>query len=93
MGLKNDVIFTGAVNNVYDYMQAMDAFIFPSLFEGLGMVALEAQAVGIPTYISDNCPHDVLITDYAHMVSLNTSTEKWASLIFKSTLYNTRWFF
>lgn len=81
MGLKNDVIFTGAVNNVYDYMQAMDAFIFPSLFEGLGMVALEAQAVGIPTYISDNCPHDVLITDYAHMVSLNTSTEKWASLI------------
>ena len=44
-------------------MQAMDIFVFPSLFEGLGRVVIEAQAAGLKTIVSDKIPDEVLITD------------------------------
>jgi glycosyltransferase involved in cell wall biosynthesis len=61
--LKNKTIFVGNVNNVNDYMQAFDVFLFPSRFEGLGIVAIEAQASGLPVVVSEKVPNDVLITN------------------------------
>ncbi len=61
-GLKDQVILVGNVNNVQDYLSAMDVFIFPSLHEGFGIVAVEAQATGLPVIASDTIPHDVDIS-------------------------------
>ena len=57
-----NVIFTGTVKNVNDYMQAMDIFILPSKFEGLGMVLIEAQISGIPCIASSNVPKEANIS-------------------------------
>jgi glycosyltransferase involved in cell wall biosynthesis len=81
LGIKDYVDFIGVVNNVYDYMQAMDCFILPSKFEGLGLVAVEAQAMGLPCYLADTVPKDVEITDLVHYISLAKTSEQWANEI------------
>ena len=52
-GLQNDVIFTGARGDVAKLYSVMDVFCLPSRYEGLPVVALEAQANGLPTLFSD----------------------------------------
>ena len=47
LGISDSVIMTGNVTNVSDYLQAMDVFIMPSLFEGFGIAGIEAQAAGL----------------------------------------------
>lgn len=81
--LKNFVIFTGNVNNVFDYMQAMDVFVFPSKFEGLGIVSIEAQGTGLPVVASNQIPKEIKMTDSVHFMSLNDDVERWASEILK----------
>ena len=76
-GLENKVSFLGIKNNVSQLMQAFDAFIFPSFFEGLGMVAIEAQAAGLPTYCSDGVPNSVDITDLIVHIPLSSSVNFW----------------
>ena len=56
MGLQDSVIFLGDKKNIADYLCAMDVFIFPSKFEGLGIASIEAQASGIPVVMSDRIP-------------------------------------
>lgn len=60
-GLRDVVIFTGNVDNVQDYYQAMDCFLLPSLYEGLGIVAVEAQAAGLACVLSTGVPEDAVI--------------------------------
>lgn len=60
-GLERSVIFTGNVENVQDYYQAMDVFVLPSVYEGFSYVALEAQAAGLPCLLSDGVPEIVSI--------------------------------
>lgn len=63
LGLSNCVIFSGVQNNVNKFLCAMDAFVFPSVWEGLGIVAIEAQASGLNTYLSKEVPKEVEVTD------------------------------
>lgn len=58
-GIEDKVIFAGSVVNVEDFLHAMDLFAFPSLFEGLGIAALEAQCSGLPVIASDSIPRDI----------------------------------
>ena len=60
--LSDAVILTGARADVPDLLQAMDVFLFPSLWEGLGVAAIEAQAAGLPCLCSENVPKEVAIT-------------------------------
>lgn len=73
--LQERILFIGNVNNVHEYMQAMDLFLFPSRFEGLGIVAIEAQASGLPVIVSENVPDDVLINDSVVKISLVEKNE------------------
>lgn len=82
-GLKENVIFVGNVNDVYNYMQAMDVFVQPSLFEGFSIVALEAQGVGLPVVLSDIIPKEVAITDNVQYIPLESSYKEWADKIIK----------
>lgn len=73
------VNFVGTVSNVQDYYQAMDVFVLPSHFEGLGIVLIEAQCCGLPCVASaDVIPQDAKVTDLVEFVKLADSPKKWA---------------
>lgn len=83
LGIQDNVILTGVISNVNDYMQAMDVFVFPSKYEGLGLVIIEAQAAGLQCIVSDSIPEEVYITEYVHQVGLRDLHKKWINEIFK----------
>lgn len=64
-GLAHAVLFMGERSDVPDIMQALDVFLFPSIYEGLGIVAVEAQAAGLPVLISESVPREVKVSDSA----------------------------
>lgn len=93
-GLQDKVIFTGSVDNVQDYMQAMDYFILPSSYEGLGVVAIEAQAAGLPCLLSKGCPIESKVTDLVSFFKLSTNIKLCANMVNtirnnKRIVYNT----
>lgn len=57
--LKDRFLFLGIRNDINELMMAFDLFLFPSLFEGLGIVLIEAQSTGLKCLISDNIPREV----------------------------------
>ena len=69
--LSESVIFTGNVDNVQDYYQAMDCFVLPSIYEGFSLVTLEAQAAGLSCVISTGVPEDVMIGKNINRISLS----------------------
>lgn len=68
--IRNNVIFTGNQSNVNSYLMAMDIFVFPSLYEGLGIAVIEAQASGLPCLVADNIPQEAEISDLFHRLPL-----------------------
>lgn len=84
LGIKDKVILTGVVPNVNDYMQAMDFFLFPSLWEGLPVTVIEAQASGLTCAISDRITQEVNITPFIQTISLDETAEVWADKIILS---------
>ncbi len=78
MKLTESVLFLGIRSDVPQLLQAMDFFLLPSLFEGLGIVLIEAQATGLPCLASDRVPKDAKITDLLEYLSLEDSPEQWA---------------
>lgn len=81
LGLEQSVIFYGNTGHVNELYQAMDCFVFPSLFEGLGIVAIEAQAAGLKTLCSDGVPQATKITNLLEYMPLKESPERWAEKI------------
>jgi glycosyltransferase involved in cell wall biosynthesis len=79
--LSDAVIFTGRRRDVPALMMgAMDAFLLPSLYEGLGLVVVEAQAAGLPCLISDVIPQETnIVSGLVHRLSLAESAEAWAN--------------
>ena len=87
LNLEDKVIMHAPVNNVEDYYQAMDMFVLPSLYEGLGIVNIEAQACGLKTIVSDKVPEIAKISDLLSFVKLNASEQEWADVILKNKDY------
>lgn len=82
LGIKGKVIFTGVRSDVADLMQAMDVFVFPSIYEGLPVTMVEAQASGLPCVISANIPKEtVLIPELVKALELSDSIEMWGRCI------------
>ena len=81
LGIAEKVRFLGVRSDVTDLMQAMDVFVFPSLYEGLGIALIEAQAAGLPCVVSDTIPHEAYLTDLVDSESLSAPAEKWAEKI------------
>jgi len=84
--LEKEVTLTGSVTNVQDYLQAMDFFVLPSRFEGLGIVAIEAQCTGLPVIAADVVPDDISIKN-CMFLPLNEGAGKWAGVIEKNRNY------
>ncbi len=80
-GIEDAVKFLGMRNDVPQLMQAMDAFLLPSHFEGLCLVGIEAQAAGLPCFFSDTITRELEITDLCHFIDLEASSDVWAQHI------------
>ncbi len=85
LNLEKAVIFLGVVENVASIYQAIDAFVLPSLYEGFGMVGIEAQATGIKLYCSEAVPKEVKVSDLVEFISLEKSAEYWADIILRNS--------
>lgn len=75
------VRFLGVRSDVAELMQAMDVFAFPSLYEGLPVTLVEAQAAGLPCVISDAIPPDAHLTDLVRVMPLSDGAGAWAQAL------------
>ncbi len=81
-GLRQSVTMLGLRDDVPDILSASDAFLLPTRFEGLGIVYVEAQASGLPTFATDETvPHEVCASEYIHFISEKESPSFWAEQI------------
>ena len=82
LGISDRVIFAGAQKDTPAYYSAMDVFLFPSLYEGLGSVLIEAQANGLTVITTQTVvPRDVDVTGRAAFVPLEAPAETWAEAV------------
>lgn len=70
LGLEDSVIFAGVHKDVENYYQAMDAFVLPSLFEGLPVTGIEAQYAGLPCLFSGEITREVRICDSVEFLKI-----------------------
>ncbi|MFR8088773.1 MAG: glycosyltransferase family 1 protein [Lachnospirales bacterium] len=82
--LQDKVVFLGNRRDVAEIYQAMDIFFMPSLFEGLGIVGVEAQAAGTPTVCTDTLPPEIDVSPLINRVSLDAPIDRWVSEILSS---------
>ena len=83
--IEDKVIFAGVRNDVPKLLNAFDLFVFPSLYEGLGLVAVEAQTNGLNCLISDNVPNEVDLTGIKRL-NLKVGASAWANEIKKMSI-------
>ncbi|NGT64004.1 glycosyltransferase family 1 protein [Clostridium perfringens] len=81
MGIEDYIIFVGAKNDTSPYYQAMDIFVLPSLYEGIPVVAMEAQCSGIPCVFSTNIDRSCGVLDNVNFMSLNQNKKLWINCI------------
>jgi glycosyltransferase involved in cell wall biosynthesis len=76
-----DVLFVGLSNEVEKWFQTMDIVVFPSLYEGLPLGIIEAQATGLPCLLSNTISPLTAITDLVQFIDLNANTDIWVQKI------------
>ena len=81
LNLDDSVIFLGQRNDVNEFYNAMDLFLFPSLYEGLGMVLIEAQSSGLYCITSDEVPIVANVTGNVIFVNLLVSAYDWNCIV------------
>lgn len=81
--LNDKVIFVGTTNEIPNYLQMFDIFLLPSLFEGLPIVGIEAQASGVKSFLSSSITTEVDITGIVDFIPLETNAIEWAQKICK----------
>ena len=83
LGLEKNVMFLGQRNDTNELYQAMDLFLFPSLYEGLGMVVIEAQCSNLPCIVSNEVPEIVKNNDNVFFINLEENKYFWKKEIYK----------
>lgn len=79
LSIEDKVLFMGVRTDVNKLMQCMDVFVFPSLYEGLPVTIIEAQASGLPCVISDRVSNECIVTkEFVTILKLSDTTEQWA---------------
>ena len=82
-GVADKVKFLGVRKDVRRLMQAADCFLLPSFYEGLPIVAVEAQAAGLPCFLSDHISEETKLTDLVEFLELG-ETGQWKTAILGS---------
>lgn len=81
LNLDDSVKLLGQRNDANELYQAFDVFLLPSLYEGLPVVGVEAQAAGLLCYLSDDMTKETKVLDITKFMSLNNTPEEWADNI------------
>ena len=81
LGVEDSVKFLGVRSDVPKLCMAMDVFVMPSLFEGLPVVGVEAQAAGLPCVFSAEVTDEVVILPQSSQLPLSASNAEWAERI------------
>lgn len=91
LNIQNNVILSGTREDVNNLYNLFDVFVLPSHFEGLGIVAIEAQANGLPCIVSDVVPREAKVTENIKFLSLN-DIDLWSNTIthFSTKMTNRR---
>jgi len=89
-GLNDKIIFLGHRDDIAEIIQAMDVFVLPSKFEGLGIVLIEAQYSNLPCVVSSVVPNEAKISNKFYKVSLNQEPIEWAKAILNYKLEDRR---
>jgi len=91
LGLTKNVRLLGVRSDIHRLLQAMDIFVMPSLYEGLPVTLVEAQASGLSCLIADHISRDVQLTDLIHYQNIHSAAEEWVKKINKiSTMLQDR---
>lgn len=85
-GLGDMVLLLGLRDDIHELLQAMDLFLLPSRYEGLPVVAIEAQTAGVDVIVSDKVTREVGILNNTMFLSIDSSVEKWVDTIEKNCL-------
>lgn len=83
LGLDDSVVFLGQRNDANELYQAFDMFLLPSLYEGLPVVGVEAQASGLLCLLSDEMTKETKVLSSAVFMSLSDSAREWSNMITK----------
>ena len=83
LGLSDYVVFLGSRSDVPELLNAIDVFLFPSLYEGLPLSVIESQAAGLPSVVSEAIPEEAYITDLIEKEYLSSSSTDWAKRVLK----------
>ncbi|HIU70978.1 MAG TPA: glycosyltransferase [Candidatus Enterosoma merdigallinarum] len=83
LGLQSQVIFAGTTSHPEDYYSAFDLFCLPSLYEGLPVVAVEAQANGLPLLLADTITKECKILPTTFFLSIS-DISSWVNKISQS---------
>lgn len=81
LGLDKNIKFLGIRNDINELLNAMDAFLLPSFFEGLPVVGVEAQATGLPVFTSNKVTKELPISELSFYYSLKLSAKEWSEKI------------
>lgn len=81
MDLMDNIIFTGVRSDIPELLMAMDILVFPSLYEGMPNVVIEAQATSLPCLVSDTITREVAISHLVRFVSLDKPVSFWAECV------------
>lgn len=73
LNLEGDIIYYGRSSHINKWLMAFDCFVMPSIYEGFGIAALEAQASGLQCFLSDKIPKEIAVTDQVDFLSINNS--------------------
>ena len=79
--INDKVVFLKNRSDVNELYQVMDCFVMPSLFEGVPLVAIEAQTNGLACILSDNISSETLVSDNVYFLNNNLGAIKWANII------------
>lgn len=82
---KDSILLLGDVADPSRLYSCMDCFVFPSLYEGLGIVLIEAQASGLECFVSENIPQEACATNRYHVLKLDDGAKAWADEILRAT--------
>ncbi len=86
--LDKKITFLGKVDDVYHYLQAIDLFLLPSRFEGLPLALVEAQAAGLPCFVSDKVSSEAKMSSGMKFLPIDQGAEVWVSEITNYTIQN-----
>ena len=81
LGVVKNVIFTGQRNDIPQLMMAMDIFCLPSLYEGFPIVAVEAQAAGLPLLVSSTVSQEISLTSLVKFLPIDHGEELWEEAV------------